>query len=246
MSCGASSALSSRRAVEKMISIVIPAYNEEKYIGRTLDSISKQSLNNFELIVVDCFSEDNTAKIAEDYGARVLQYYRGNIGATRRAGCLVAKGDIIVSASADIYYPEDWLEKLTLPIYYGKDASYGSIYVLDSTPLEKIASSIINKAVTPALKRLKVPYGTGDNIALKRDFYFDIGGFSPIPTAEDLDLLKKAFAKGDVEYVEEARAYTDPRRIREWGTLKYVGFHMHNFLLYNLLGRYKKHYEVVR
>ncbi|RME80011.1 MAG: glycosyltransferase [Methanobacteriota archaeon] len=227
-------------------SIVIPAYNEERYIGRTLDSITKQSYDNYEIIVVDCFSEDKTAKIAESYGVKLLQFYKGNIGATRRAGALIARGDVIVSASADIYYPSYWLEKLLEPLKDDFDGSYGSIYLLDAERHEEVSARFINKVVTPTLKKFSIPYGTGDNIALKRDFYNHIGGFKKLETAEDLDLLKRAFENGRMAYVEEARAYSDPRRIREWGSLKYLAFHTHNFLLYNLLGKYKKDYEVVR
>jgi len=55
------------------ISIIIPAYNEEKYIGETLKSIKNQDFKDYEIIVADCFSNDNTVKIAEKYALSPAQ-----------------------------------------------------------------------------------------------------------------------------------------------------------------------------
>jgi len=156
-------------------SIVIPAYNEEKYIGETLKSIINQSYQNFEIIVVDCFSEDKTEKIAIDYGAKILKCRKGNIGLARRTGCFAAKGDVIVSASADTIYASHWLEKLIEPIKNGYDMTFGPVYYYNPKLIEKVGSLIYNKLIMKFSYFLKLPTGCGDNIAIKKDFYYKIG-----------------------------------------------------------------------
>jgi len=55
-----------------LISIIIPCLNEEKYIESTLKTIKNQKLHNFEIIIIDGLSKDNTVKIAREYADRVI------------------------------------------------------------------------------------------------------------------------------------------------------------------------------
>jgi glycosyltransferase involved in cell wall biosynthesis len=224
-------------------SIVIPAYNEEKYIEETLKSIINQSYQNFEIIVVDCFSEDKTEKIAMDYGAKILKCRKGNIGLARRTGCFAAKGDVIVSASADTIYANDWLEKLIEPIKNGYDMTFGPVYYYNPTKIEKILTFIYNDFLTHPLTFLNIVPVCGDNLAVEKKFYFKIGGFKPMQTCEDNDLAKRAMKNGNVTYVKEAVAFASPRRFREWGAIKFISFHFKNYLKYNLMNSYSTHYE---
>ena len=92
------------------VSIVIPAYNEERYIGACLDSIAAQSQAPFEVIVVDNNSSDRTAEIAAKYPfVRVIREpCQGRVFA-RNAGFDVATGDIIGRIDADTRLPANWV-----------------------------------------------------------------------------------------------------------------------------------------
>ena len=68
------------------ISVVIPAWNEEKYIEEALDLIAKQTIQPLEVIVVDNNSVDNTVAIAKRKGARVIKEARQGITPARNAG----------------------------------------------------------------------------------------------------------------------------------------------------------------
>jgi len=99
------------------ISVVIPALDEAERLGRCLDSLLDQTRQADEIIVVDNGSEDDTAKIALSYGARVLSYPRPSyrhedIGVVRQIGVENARGDIIISTDADTTHPIDWIEKI--------------------------------------------------------------------------------------------------------------------------------------
>jgi len=98
-----------------IVSIVIPAYNEEDYIEQALKSILSQNIilkysDYFECIVVDNESTDKTSQIAKQY-CQVISAPRGKLNA-RHAGIVQASGDIIVSCDADTYYPPNWLNLL--------------------------------------------------------------------------------------------------------------------------------------
>ncbi len=228
-------------------SIVIPAYNEEKYLPKTLESISRQSWQNYELIIVDSESEDRTVEIAKSYGAKIVEAPRGNIGLCRKKGAEKASGDFIVSASADTVYDKEWLEKLISPIIDGKKATAGALRIYEPRPLEAAFTSVFVNCVVPLLYFVGFPYASADNLALEARFYKKIGGFRALPTAEEIDLLKRVVKAGKkVVYVKDAIAYVSPRRIRAWGAFHYLLFHTKNFLKYNVFGKVEKSYEPVR
>ncbi len=87
------------------LSVIIPAYNEEDHIGRTIVSIDQAlreaDISDFEIIVVDDDSTDNTAAIACDMKATVAQSGKRNIAATRNSGAQYASGEYFLFVDAD-------------------------------------------------------------------------------------------------------------------------------------------------
>ncbi|HMX19147.1 MAG TPA: glycosyltransferase family 2 protein [Anaerolineales bacterium] len=122
-----------------MISIIIRAYNEEKHIGRLLEGIKQQTIQDVDVILVDSGSTDSTVAIAESYGTRIVRIRpeEFTFGRSLNFGVKEAKREFIVMASAHVYpvYP-DWLETLLRPfqdekvaLTYGKQRGYeGSKY----------------------------------------------------------------------------------------------------------------------
>lgn len=94
------------------LSVVIPALNEQAYLPRTLESLARQTYQNFEVIVVDNNSTDATARVAAGYGARVIFEPRAGVCAARDAGTRQALGQIIISTDADSVFRADWLAKI--------------------------------------------------------------------------------------------------------------------------------------
>lgn len=94
------------------VSVVIPAWNEEKYIEDALDLIAKQTIQPLEVIVVDNNSIDNTVAIAKRKGARVIKEVQQGITPARNAGFNAAKGDIIARTDADTHVPANWIETM--------------------------------------------------------------------------------------------------------------------------------------
>ena len=91
------------------VSIVIPAMNEERGIGKTIDAVNKKYFAkmkwNLETIVIDGNSKDKTREIATSKGAQVILESRKGYGRAYKTGLAHATGDIIVTGDADATYP---------------------------------------------------------------------------------------------------------------------------------------------
>lgn len=102
----------------KLITVIIPCYNIEKYIGRCIESIENQTYKNIEIIAVDDCSTDNTIKILEEYQNKYsnIQVFKNekNSGAAfaRNFAIKKAKGEYIGFIDSDDYITEDYYEKL--------------------------------------------------------------------------------------------------------------------------------------
>lgn len=100
-----------------MISVIIPAHNAAGTIARCVKAVRSQTipLDEYEVIVVDDGSTDETAEIAWQAGAEVVQQNRGRPAAARNAGIQAAEGDIVCFTDADCFPTPNWLEELVRP-----------------------------------------------------------------------------------------------------------------------------------
>lgn len=96
------------------LSVIIPAYNEEKYLGQALEHLSAAlgGRQDAEVIVVDNESTDATRQIAERHGATIVDESEHNIGAVRNTGARHASGDVLVFVDADTHVPPGLFEKI--------------------------------------------------------------------------------------------------------------------------------------
>ena len=99
------------------ISIIVPVYNAEKYIGRCLHSLINQTLKDIEIIVIDDGSKDNTNKILQKYKDRIkiIKQKNSGVATARNKGLEIATGEYIYFVDSD-----DWIEKDTLEKLYSK------------------------------------------------------------------------------------------------------------------------------
>ncbi|MBQ0831319.1 glycosyltransferase [Marinobacter sp.] len=116
--------------------IVVPAFNEEQYIEQCLIALKSQTYpkDNFEIIVIDNNSSDNTVEIARNYADHVKILPDGNVGAVRNYGFKNASGDIIIFIDSDCVTDKSWLERAIRMYSSAPDTVLGGIYACRENP----------------------------------------------------------------------------------------------------------------
>jgi len=234
--------------VHMKVSVVIPALNEEKYIGYAFEGLKRQSFKDFEVIVADAGSIDKTREIARKNGAKVVIERRKGIARGRNAGAKVAKGDILIFLDADTKPSPRLIESYVKHLKGSVVAATGPIL-----PLEKTKRSITwgYKFVSILFVKLAIKIGrptiVGSNFAVRRSIFEKVGGFdSNLMTYEDWDLSKRLKKYGKIIYIDDAVVYTSARRIFAWGIRGFFNFHVWNMIRYNLFKKPKEEYEPIR
>jgi hypothetical protein len=160
-----------------LVSVVVPALNEEGFIRRTLFSLVNQDFKDYELIVVDNNSEDQTAQIAEQFGARVVFEPRRGIGYSREAGFRAATGSIIATTDADTILPTNWLSRILKEFSSDhKLVAFGGLYFLYNGPFLARFAVRYMMFIPWAFDRIFSGGWTlpGVNLAVKREAYIRI------------------------------------------------------------------------
>ncbi|OGH12350.1 MAG: hypothetical protein A2776_02565 [Candidatus Levybacteria bacterium RIFCSPHIGHO2_01_FULL_40_10] len=211
------------------VTVVIPAYNEGEFITPTLKSLLNQTYKNFELIVVDNNSVDNTAEVAETYGARVVRETKAGVAAARQAGFFAAKGEIIVSTDADSIVPADWLARI-VKVYDDdpKLAGFGGLNELYSGAVTARAAGrylfplfwIMDKVLSGGWNM------AGFNMTVRKTAFLKIGGFdASLKMGEDIDLSQKLRTVGNLKIDPTLLVFSSGRRYKDglWsGLMAYI------------------------
>ncbi len=228
------------------ISVVIPAYNEEKLIGRTVDALKNQDYprEKFEIVVVDHRSTDKTFEVAKQHGARLLSYTEdgATIGATRQYGSEDAKGPILAYVDADSLPGQDWLRRIDEHMQDDAVVCIGGIALLDT----KNRTALFMNSFYNYFLQFNQFFGKtlpwGFNMAVRKDALLAVGGFDKrLKTSEDWDLalrLAKKFGRKSVIYCQDVRVITSARRYEKPSALlPYFIYGTKNYINVALLGK---------
>ncbi len=182
------------------ISVIIPAYNEEKYIGKTLLSLQRLHRKPDEIIIIDGGSTDKTVEIARKAGAKALIFSHRGIGYARQQGLKAATGDIIAYTDADTEVPANWLdvieETLSCP---GVVGTFGSFRVPGGWWFYRWYINYLQPTINRICYWFSLPMAPGQNIAFIRQVGLDCGGFpEDFKIAEDIEMARRLMAKGKV------------------------------------------------
>lgn len=121
-----------------LVSIIVPVYNAEKYLNRCIDSILSQTMTDFELLLIDDGSKDNSGRICDEYAekdARVRVFHKpnGGVSSARNLGLDNAKGKWITFVDADDRCSCDYLEHLLSKVDDDTDLIISYAVICDST-----------------------------------------------------------------------------------------------------------------
>lgn len=188
--------------------IIIRAYNEEKYLGRLLEGIRQQALKDVKVILVDSGSTDSTISIAESFGAQIVNIRpeEFTFGRSLNLGIKEAKGEFIVIASAHVYpvYP-DWLETLLRPF---QDESIALTYGKQRAPeFAKYSEQQIFHQWYPDTDKPKqaTAFCNNANAAIRKSLWEKNNYDETLTGLEDLAWAKWAKEQGHaIAYVAEA------------------------------------------
>ncbi|MDY6838332.1 MAG: glycosyltransferase [Thermodesulfobacteriota bacterium] len=207
------------------LSVVVPAYNAEKTLPALLDSLLNQNCSDFEVIVVDDCSRDNTVSIIEKYSCRLIALKENHGPAyCRNLGAQKAQGEILVFTDSDCRATPGWLETIEKHFHHEEtEAIMGRVVLLPSTCMGNSISALGFPAggAIGFDKIWKVDReGFTDslsscNCAVRRDIFWRVGGFDetfPFPGGEDSLLAYGMRRLGyRIKYCPDVVAYHEAR-----------------------------------
>lgn len=211
------------------LAIIIPTLNEEHYIGKLLDSITKQTIQPKEIIVVDAESPDATIAEIKKRMKDIpqLKYYqipKDTISKQRNLGINKTKAEHILFLDADMQL----LEKDTLDQYFAeiieKKPDLASALNMPDTHYWK--DKLFFRGMDVAFKALKPfwPMAQGMNMYMSRKSFNQFGGFDEgIKIGEDHELVQRVIKrKGKFIYLKKPKLFTSVRRIKKVGMTRFI------------------------
>jgi len=211
-----------------LISLIVPAFNEEITIKKSIQSLIELDYPNYEIIVIDDGSTDKTLEEAKKFEtSRVKVIHQRNQGKANalNTGTKNSKGEIIITVDADTTLKKDSLKKISARFAKNSQigAIAGNVKVIPENSLLNIIQgteytigiNLIRKAQSMLGCVMIVP---GPIAALKREAIEKAGFFSDDTFAEDFDITMKILKQGyKVEYEDKAISYTDaPKNLEDF------------------------------
>ena len=208
-----------------LVSVIIPSYNHEKYIGKCIDSVLQQTYKNFELIIIDDGSVDSSNEIISAYADQRIQYIKQSNNGAHHAinkGLALAKGDYLTLLNSDDLYHHDRLEKCLQVFQNNPEIDFISTWIDIINTSENVLGTkmawknmepwnIRNKELTfagsgdYALNALMANFvSTTSNMIFKRSVYEKIGGMRNLRFTHDWDFLMRSCSNFNCFSLEES------------------------------------------
>jgi glycosyltransferase involved in cell wall biosynthesis len=178
-----------------LISVIIPIYNGEVTIGETIQSVLNQTYSNFELLIINDGSTDNTLEVIssfQDSRIQVFSYQNAGQGASRNRGLNQAQGEYVSFIDADdLWVPEKLADQLTALQQYSEAAvAYSwTDYIDESGEFISHAPQRLYQGDVYTRLLLSDFIGSGSNPLIRKSAILELNGFDQsLPPAEDWDM----------------------------------------------------------
>lgn len=184
-----------------LVSVIIPAYNMEKYLSKTVESVISQSYSNTEIIIVNDGSSDRTRAIAEqfkekDSRIKLINQENKGLSSARNSGIRISRGEIIAFLDSDDWWHQRYLEKMVLHLTRNEKTgiSFSRVQFADE---EGNILPLYTRGHVKNIRRQDFfymnPLSCGSNLVIRKTFLNDVGFFDESQKAvEDLDFLYRA------------------------------------------------------
>lgn len=246
---------------QPLISIIIPVYQEEKILEKTLSVYEKSLLHkyNVELIVSDGGSTDQTVSIAKRYADKVVihsEQRRQTIAEGRNKGAEAANGDILVFINGDTVpaNPELFFDIISGWLDSNNKLSNASALACAVTvePEEILFKDrvfyTLHNFYVRLLNELGMGMGRGECQIVRAEVFKDVNGYNDKLTAgEDFDLFRRIAKRGKIKFANELLVHESPRRFRKFGYVRIIISWLINSIAVMILNRsVSKEWEAVR
>ncbi len=219
-----------KNSMKHSISVIIPAYNEEKYLEPTLQSVVNQQYGPLELIVVPNGCTDRTVEVAARFTSHVYDTRERGIGRSKNVGYEKANGELIVFLDADTRMQEGVLDLMAQTLEHKYIGGKTKILPEDTSLSARAYFGWVNTCgrLSQLFTYLNPRWNNGagaclfssheqlDALRRKEGHVFR----EDIKTMEDVDLISRLRARGPFKFLTERGVITSTRRFREEGYLK--------------------------
>jgi glycosyltransferase involved in cell wall biosynthesis len=227
---------------EVMISVIIPAHNEEKYLAKTLAALNRQSYSNFEVIVVANGCTDRTADVARGHCHRLIVLSQKSLGVARNLGARMAKGDLLLFLDADTLFDAVALQTIA--------DEFGTKYAAGTLKGEPDCLRLKYKMIY-GLKNFMhhsgLHEGSSGVILCWRKHFIITGGFDEgLQMRENSELIRRLRKFGKYKYMPNVSAITSMRRYDHRGCGKMIWMWLKVWTQSLFVDLHDRQYETIR
>lgn len=176
------------------VSVIVPAYNSQAYISKCIETLLAQTYRheNYEVIVVDDGSTDETADIIKNYPVRYIYQKNQGPAAARNNGVKEAKGDMILFTDSDCVPTQNWIEEMVRPFKTQDIAAVKGAYLTDQKEvIARLAQVEFEERFEMLKKAESIDMVDTYSAGFRREIFLQMGGFDktfPVANNEDTDL----------------------------------------------------------
>ncbi len=222
--------------MDPKITLAIPAYNEEKYIGQCLDYAIKNSDGGFfEILVIDNASTDKTSEVASKYpGVRVIREEKKGLTRARQRAFLEMKGDVLAFVDSDTQMPKGWCAMIKNKFANNPDlaALSGPYIYYDITKLNQFFVRLYWVFLGVPVYLILGYMLVGGNFAIRKSVLDKMKGFDTTIEfyGEDTNIARRAHMFGKVEFNLKFPMYTSGRRLVGQGIMPTSLLYISNYI----------------
>jgi glycosyltransferase involved in cell wall biosynthesis len=230
------------KPVSRMISVIIPAHNEENYLAQTLDALQRQKFRSFESIVIANGCSDRTVPVARGRCNRLIVLSQKSLGVARNLGARLAKGDLLLFLDADTLLDPTALENIAADFRPGIAAG-----TVRGVPDVRNLKYRLLYGLKNFVHRSSLHQGSSGVIVCWKRHFMLTGGFDEgLEVRENSELIRRLMRFGRYKYLKKVSATTSMRRYDQRGCGRMVWMWV-RLWLHSLFGDlHHRKYETIR
>jgi len=227
--------------MKPFFSVIVPTLNEENYLPKLLNDLSKQTDNDFEVIIADGNSKDKTKEVADDFrkklNVKFFQTKLVNVAKQRNFGANRSEGKYLIFVDADTRIKPSFVKKSDIFIKKHKGLVFIPYLLPEKNDEEYKTLFDIGNLLVEFSQNLSKKFSLGGSMIFEKNFFQMIGGFdSNLYLSEDHELIQRIFKWGVTpKFMKDNKITVSLRRWKKEGNLKLI-YKYFIITAYRLLG----------